>query len=115
MLTHQMNLHPGPFEMIRQGLKTVELRLNDEKRRAIRIGDRIVFTCSDDSAQQITVRVKELYRFASFEELYKKLPLDQCGYAPQELADASPRDMEAYYTPEQQRQFGVLGIEMELL
>ena len=30
-----MNLAPSPFEMIKSGEKTIELRLYDEKRRAV--------------------------------------------------------------------------------
>ena len=33
--THAMNLNPAPFEMIKRGAKTIELRLFDEKRQKI--------------------------------------------------------------------------------
>ena len=35
-MKHYMNLCPEPFEMIRSGKKTIELRLNDEKRKIIK-------------------------------------------------------------------------------
>ena len=38
-MTHNMQLQPIPFEMIKNGTKTIELRLCDEKRRKIQIGD----------------------------------------------------------------------------
>ena len=41
MSVFEMRLCPEPFEMIKSGKKTIELRLNDEKRRPIRNGDRI--------------------------------------------------------------------------
>ena len=41
---HRMNLQSGPYEMIKSGRKTIELRLWDEKRRKIKAGDEIVFT-----------------------------------------------------------------------
>ena len=41
-------------------------------------------------------------------------PLDKCGYLPHELATASAKDMEAYYSPEKQRCYGVVGIELAL-
>ena len=43
-MIHSMNLAPSPFEMIASGKKTIELRLNDEKRRKIQIEDFIQFT-----------------------------------------------------------------------
>lgn len=109
-MTHYMNLHTQPFDMIASGAKTIELRLNDEKRQKIEVGDTIVFSCSE---RKLWVKVTALHQFPSFEELYRALPLGQCGYLPEELATASPKDMEAYYSPEQQAKYGVLGIGIE--
>ncbi len=113
-MTHHMNLNHEPFCQIRDGSKTIELRLYDEKRRAISVGDHIVFSNVSDPSALITVRVLALHRFASFAELYAALPLERCGYREDELATADPRDMEAYYSPERQALYGVLGIEIEL-
>ena len=110
-ITHQMKLRPAPFEMIRSGKKTVELRLYDEKRRTIAVGDRIVFT-NTDSGETLTRRVAALHRFDSFEALYKALPLTQCGYTEENVGAASPSDMEAYYSKEEQEKYGVLGIAL---
>jgi ASC-1-like (ASCH) protein len=54
-----------------------------------------------------------LHPFASFEELYAALPLTECGYTEASAKTASPRDMEAYYPPEKQAQYGVLAIKVE--
>ena len=54
--THFMNLRPIPFAAIFEGRKTVELRLNDEKRQQVRVGDRIRFT-QTESGEQMTVTV----------------------------------------------------------
>lgn len=113
MLYH-MNLNTKPFEMIRSGRKTIELRLNDEKRQAIRIGDEIEFTDNSDG-RKLTVKVRNIHNFPDFEELYKKLPLDKCGYSKEELPQARAEDMEVYYSKEKQARYGVLGIETELL
>ena len=112
--THHMKLHERPFAMIAEGRKTIELRLNDQKRQLIRAGDTIVFSNSGDPERQIRAKVVKLHRFASFDELYRELPLEQCGYLPEELETASPKDMEAYYTPEEQARYGVVGIQLEL-
>lgn len=111
-MTHEMNLRPRPFAMIARGEKTIELRLDDEKRRRIRVGDTIVFTNTAIPGEKLSVKVLDLHRFSSFAALYAALPLEKCGYTPEELKHASPKDMEAYYTPEQQEKYGVLGIEI---
>ena len=113
-MTHSMKLHPQPFSMIASGKKIYELRLWDEKRQRIAPGDRILFTSSDDPDRCITVNVKALHRFPDFAALYAALPLEECGYLPEELASASPADMAIYYSPEQQARYGVVAIEVKL-
>lgn len=54
-------------------------------------------------------------RFDSFAELYSHLPLEKCGYKEEELATASPCDMERYYSADEQKNSGVCGIEIELI
>lgn len=114
-VTHYMKLNPEPFLKIACGYKTIELRLNDEKRQAVRVGDRIVFEITDGSGQTLETEVTALHHFADFAELYEALPLDRCGYLPEELESASPADMEAYYSLEKQEKYGVLGIGVRIV
>lgn len=113
-MTHQMNLHPQPFSMIADGRKTVELRLYDEKRRLIEVGDDIIFICTQPPYDTLRAEVVRLYRYDSFGELYANLPLLSCGYTEEDISSAKPEDMELYYTPEQQTKYGVVGIEIQL-
>lgn len=113
-MKHYMNLNPVPFEMIRSGKKTIELRLNDEKRRAISVGDTIVFTNTQDSGRQISATVTALHKFRNFAELYSKLPLLKCGYTEEDIGSAKPEDMNVYYSKELEEKYGVLGIELSV-
>lgn len=114
MMHHEMSLRPGPFAKIADGSKRYELRLYDEKRRLITVGDTITFTSTADE-RTVTVRVASLHPFASFEALYAELPLTECGYTAENLSAASPKDMEKYYPPEKQAKCGVLAIGVERL
>lgn len=49
MREHVMNLTPLPMQQIRDGRKTIELRLYDEKRKLISVGDTIKFINTEDS------------------------------------------------------------------
>ena len=62
-----MNLTPAPLRMIREGRKTIELRLYDEKRKQISIGDIITFVNTEDKDDELTARVTDLYVFNTFE------------------------------------------------
>ncbi len=114
-MTHQMNLNPQPFEMIESGQKTIELRLYDERRQSIQPGDTIVFTHTEDPDRKMTVIVQKLHIFDSFGELYQNLPLLQCGYTPEDAAQAHPSDMDVYYPVEKQQQYRVVGIEIVIM
>ena len=110
-MTHKMKLNEEPFEKIKNGSKTIELRLYDEKRRKIKVGDMIRFMSKTD---KLAATVKALHIFKNFEKLYAALPLDKCGYSADELPTASPDDMLEYYTKEQIKKYGVVGIEIEV-
>ena len=114
MKNHMMKLNPSPFKMIREGNKTIELRLYDEKRKQISIGDFITFSNTENSNDTLCVKVIDLFVFSSFDELYKNLPLLECGYTKEDIATASPNDMEKYYSKEMQQQYGVVGIKISL-
>lgn len=112
-MLHHMSLQPEPFRKVKSGEKTIELRLNDEKRQRVSVGDQIEFRNLADDSQTVQVCVRAIHRFASFSELYRTLPLTSCGYRAGEKAD--PRDMDPYYSREEQQRYGVVGIEMKLI
>ena len=113
MKNHIMRLHPSPMKLMREGTKTVELRLYDEKRKQISVGDRIAFANAENETDVLQATVLALYVFASFDELYKSLPLSECGYTKDTLPTASPRDMDRYYPKEKQKRFGVVGVKVK--
>ena len=110
-MIHYMNLVPSAFEKVSDGSKTIELRFNDEKRQRINVGDTVVFNCTS-TKDMITAQVSGLHKFSDFEELYKALPLEKCGYTVAELDTAHYTDMEQYYTKDQIKKYGALGIEL---
>ena len=104
----KMKLQSLPFSMIESGRKSIELRLYDEKRKQITIGDTIRFSAINNPT-------KALFIFGSFEELYRALPLTECGYTADNVRSASPKDMLKYYTREQEEAYGVIGIRIKVL
>ncbi len=110
-----MNLHDAPFDMIKGGRKIYELRLYDEKRRNISVGDEIVFTRSRGGDDSMRCLVVGLHLFDSFTQLYAALPLLQCGYTEEDIDTADPSDMDIYYSKEKQAAYGVVAIEIRVI
>ena len=113
-MIHKVKLNPAPFEMMKSGQKTIELRLYDEKRQLIGVGDEIVFT-NTVTGETLQTKVLKLHRFDSFADLYKSLPLLKCGYTSENVGSATPADMEQYYSVDEQNKCGVIGIEIKVL
>ena len=107
---HYMKLHNNPFNLIKSGTKTIELRLNDLKRQKIKVDDLIEFT-NRITDEKMVVRVVDLIKFNSFSDLYKNFSKVSMGYREDE--DANPSDMELYYSLEEQEKYGVLAIKIE--
>jgi len=109
-----MKLAVWPFEFIKNGNKKFEIRLLDEKRQAIKIGDEIEFTLADDSSQTIRVYVKELITAPTFVELFGRVDPEFAGWptgtSPQQAAD----DMRKFYAEDEEKEFGTVAIGLEV-
>lgn len=104
-----MKLQESPFERIKNGTKTVEFRLYDEKRRKIKIGDQIEFSKLPDLQETILVDVLDLHREDTFENLFKKLFTDE------DEIKKETKSMYQYYSPDEEKQYGVVGIKISLI
>lgn len=107
-----MHLNDTPFNGIKEETKTIELRLNDEKRQMLRVKDFIEIT-NRVTLEKILVEIIDLHYYSNFEELYKHFNKMEMGYDENEVAN--PKDMELYYSKEEQEKYGVVGIEMKLV
>ena len=89
----------------------ITLRLNDERRSQIKVGDFIVFA-NRETEEKIKAQVINIYHYKNFHELYKNHSKTQLGYLENE--DTKPEDMLFYYTQDRIDKYGVLGIEIKL-
>ena len=107
-----MNLQPKYFDFIKGGTKRIKLRLYDEKRQSIQLGDIIEFAKSDD--EKFKAEVIGLLRYDSFANLFEDFDISI-------LADSSMTKQELlevlgeFYTEEKQAEFGVIGIRIKLI
>ena len=110
----EMKLQAEPFRQIAEGTKTVEIRLNDEKRKTVKVGDVIRFTCLSDTEKKQETRVKALYDFPNFSALFASNLFDKCGCGDMSKTEAA-ECMYKYYTKEEEKLYGVLAIELSLI
>lgn len=111
-MNYNLNLRPEPFEAIKSGLKTIEMRLNDEKKSLIKVKDLLIFT-NEETKEILKCEVIAKYAYSSFVELYKHHHKKDLGYQENEIAD--PSDMEIYYSKEKIAKYGVLSFKIKIL
>lgn len=108
MQNHEMKLQDNPFDLIEQNIKTIEYRLNDEKRKKIKVGDSITFHNINDANKMLKVIVIELRHYKDLLEMYKdtfNMYLKDYYNNPEEAVLDTP-----YYSNEEIEKYGCLGI-----
>ena len=108
-MRHQMRLHPHPFEQVKDGSKTIEIRLNDEKRQQLKVGDKIEFSSRTEPENKILVKISDLLYFPTFSELFDAYPPEVFGGTDKE----NLMGIYKYYTKEDEKKYGVVGIKFE--
>ena len=78
--THAMKLQREHFDRIADGSKIIEMRLYDEKRRKIRVGDTIEFTAVDREEDILRASVQGLYAYPGFDELVEEFTPAELGF-----------------------------------
>jgi ASC-1-like (ASCH) protein len=109
-----MKLNTLAFKQISNKSKTYEIRLYDEKRRKIKVGDKIVFSELPSLENKIEVNVRNLIIANNFEELFTKFDPILAGWEKDDSPSKCADDMSEYYSKEDQEKYGVVAIEVEL-
>ena len=107
------HLHENPFNLIKRNKKKIEMRLFDDKRQKLKVKDILIFVNRNDESKIIKTKITALHKFENFEQLYKNFNKIELGYQKSEKAD--PKDMEKYYSAEDIKKYGVVGIEIEVI
>jgi len=66
--THQMKLNASAFDRMKRGDKKREYRVNDEKRRNVKIGDIITFKKLTDLNEKLDMLVTDIHVYKDFKE-----------------------------------------------
>lgn len=107
-----VHLHPEVFDIVKDGIKNVEVRVNDEKRRKLSIGDTLIFLKRPNEDEKIIARVTRLVYFNSFSDVTDNYPMERIY-----LSNTSCNDyielMRKFYNDDEVSKYGVVAIEFE--
>ncbi len=76
-----MKLFESPYNRISSGKKTIEIRLFDEKRQKLNLGDIIEFSKLPDLKNKVKVEIIALLRYKSFRDLVNNFGMEHYGYS----------------------------------
>lgn len=113
-MEHEMKLQPEYYNYILNGTKRIEIRIFDEKRQQIKIGDTIKFLKEPELNETFNAKVVGLLRYNSFKEMFNDFDisiLSDKSMTKEELINV----LGQFYTKEKQEKYGVLGIRIELI
>ncbi len=108
---HTMTLTGRFFEKMKENKKTIEMRLLDEKRSRIAVGDIISFSCVQAPEDSFSVRVTGLYKYSNFSRLAYDFKPSELGYSLAHIEDL-PYDMEMIYGEDKIKEYGALAIRI---
>ena len=105
----KVHLDPDIFEIVKNGSKTVEVRLNDEKRRMLKIGDELIFINNDNENEIIESIVTDLKYYNNFEQLMEEYLVEEV-YKTGVTKECFLNLLQRFYNEQQQEEYGVVAI-----
>lgn len=107
-----VHLHSDVFEIVKKGIKDIEVRVNDEKRRKLNVGDSLVFLKRPLEDEMIKLKVKSLEYYDNFKELVNHYDMKRI-YLEGYTKEMYLKEMERFYTEDEQKKYGVVAIIFE--
>lgn len=105
-----VHLDADIFDVVLNGTKTVEGRVNDEKRRMLKVGDKLIFLKRPDEIERIEAIVEDLVYYDSFKDMIKDYDIESVylpGYSKEYYIELLKR----FYSDEEQAKYGVVAIK----
>lgn len=112
-MEYKMGLQEKYFSDIKYGTKKIELRLNDEKRKLLNIGDTIYFLLEPDRKKMLKTKIVKLTKYNNFEEAVDDISIEYLASI-DDSKENYLNDLNKYYSKEDQDKYGVLAIEVEM-
>ena len=109
-----VHLHPEVFDIVLNGVKDVEIRVNDEKRRKLHVGDTLIFVNRGNEEEKLTAKVINLVYFNNFLEVTDYYDMKRI-YLEETTKEEYINLMKKFYSDEEVKEYGVVAIEFELI
>lgn len=113
-MEYKMGLQEKYYNNMKYGSKKIEMRINDEKRRNLKIGDTIYFMLEPERAKQLETRIIGLTVYKDFDDALNNIPIESLSDK-NDSKEEYLNDLNKFYSKEEQEKYGVLAIEIEVV
>ncbi len=109
----EFHLDEEIFKIVKCGTKHIEVRLNDEKRRNLKIGDNLIFINRSNEDKKIIAVIKGLKYFDNFNDLANSYDIAEI-YKKDSTTNEFLELLEKFYSKEEIEKYGVVAIDFEM-
>lgn len=113
-MEYKMGLQQKYFYNMKQGSKRIELRINDDKRKLLKVGDIIYFLLEPDRKNSLKAKIVSLSKYKNFNEAVDNIPIEYLSSST-DTKEEYLNDLNKYYSQQEQDEYGVLAIEIQVL
>lgn len=113
-MIHEIKVKENYYNKIKSGEKIYEVRLLDEKRCLINVGDTLRINKEPLMEEFLDAKVVDLLRFKSFQEMASVLPAISIGFdgcLPEEIVN----EYHKFYSGELEEKYGVVAIKLKVI
>ncbi len=111
---HEMLIKSEYFYLVSTGEKIYEVRTNDHRRKAMKIGDYIKMSKEPELEEYLILKIIDKIEFKNFTELYDTLPKKDVGFE-NRTTEEIVSELRRFYTIEQEEATGTVAIEVEVV
>lgn len=111
---HEMIIKPEYFDLVKNGEKIYEVRTNDSRRKAMKIGDYIKMLKEPELTEFIILEIVNKIEFPNFTVLYDSLPKKSVGFEGK-TTNEIVNQLRRFYTEEQENTIGTVAIEVKIV
>lgn len=109
--SHTLNLNPVYYDLMDNGEKIFEGRLNDEKRQSFNVLDTVTFFKEPDKTESFDTAILNKFLFKNFDEMANTLDKEKLGFK-----DMTKEEMvkvyRSFYPKDREEKYGVVVFEI---
>lgn len=109
-----IHLDENIFDNVKYGTKNVEARVNDEKRRQLKVGDKITFFKRPNNIESLVAVVEKLSYYKNFKDLVENYTIEEL-HSKEYSKEKYLLLLKGFYSDDEIDKYGTVAITFRVL